>query len=114
MAFKCFSIFSNGRHYVHLSGTILEILVKEHKRNISMKFILKPGHLHKSSCRFKIFLFLALAAILFTSTSPLVAKIGLNHFNYFGKGAQEEHFCEIILKSGHWLRKRCHFKIFLL
>ena len=25
-----------------------------------------------------------------------------NQFSNFGKGALEEHFCEIILKSGHW------------
>ena len=24
-----------------------------------------------------------------------------------------EHFCEIILKSVHWSRRRCHLKVFL-
>ena len=23
----------------------------------------------------------------------------------------KEHFCENILKSGHWSRRRCHFKV---
>ena len=34
-----------------------------------------------------------------------------NHFSNFGKGILEEHFCEIILKSGPWHR-RCCLKIF--
>ena len=36
-----------------------------------------------------------------------------NDFSNFGKGASEEHFCEIILKSGHWPGRRCHLKVFL-
>ena len=31
----------------------------------------------------------------------------------FGKGALEEHVCEIILQSGPWPRRRCCLKIFL-
>ena len=37
MSFKGFSIFSSGGHFVQQSGTILEILVKGHERNISVK-----------------------------------------------------------------------------
>ena len=33
------------------------------------------------------------------------------HFGNFGKGGYEKHFCEIILKSGHWTRRRC-LKVF--
>ena len=35
-----------------------------------------------------------------------------NDFSTFGKGSSKKHFCEIILKSGHWSRKRGHFKVF--
>ena len=44
--FKDFSIFSSGGHLVHLSGTILAILVGSHIGNISMKF---ESHWHKGS-----------------------------------------------------------------
>ena len=30
----------------------------------------------------------------------------------FGKGSPKEHFCEIILKSVHWFRRRSCFKHF--
>ena len=36
-----------------------------------------------------------------------------NRFSNFGRGSPMEHFCEIILKSGHWPRRRCCFKVFL-
>ena len=35
-----------------------------------------------------------------------------DHFNNFGRGPLEEHFCANILKSDHWLRTRCCLKIF--
>ena len=38
---------------------------------------------------------------------------GAEPLGNFGKGAWEEHFCEIILKSGHWPGRRCHLKFFL-
>ena len=34
-------------------------------------------------------------------------------FSNFGRGSPKEHFCEIILKSGHWSRRRCYLKVFL-
>ena len=52
----------------------------------------------------KVFLFLALVAILFSRA---------NHFSNLGKGVLEEHFCEIILQLGPWPRRRCCLKIFL-
>ena len=36
-----------------------------------------------------------------------------NDFSNFGRGSRKNNFCEIILKSGHWSRRRCHFKVFL-
>ena len=51
---------------------------------------------------FKVFfLFLALVAIS-----------EQNHFNQFDRVSLKEHVCEIILKSGHWSRRRCHLKLF--
>ena len=35
-----------------------------------------------------------------------------NHFCNFGRGYQEEQFCEIILNLDQWFR-RCHLKDFL-
>ena len=37
-----------------------------------------------------------------------------NCFSNFGKGAKEEHLCEIILKLAKWFRKRCHLKKLLM
>ena len=33
-----------------------------------------------------------------------------NDFSNLGRGLPKEHFCKIILKSGHWSRRRCHLK----
>ena len=68
MSFKVFSIFSSGGHFVQQSGTILAILVEGHPRNISVKFFLKSFLWSRMRCNLKVFLFLALAAILFSRT----------------------------------------------
>ena len=47
---------------------------------------------------FFFFLFLALVAILFS---------GVNDVCNFGRMSPKEHFCEIVLKSGHWLMGSC-------
>ena len=36
-----------------------------------------------------------------------------NDFSNFGKGSTKQHFCEIILKSVHGSRRRCHLNVFL-
>ena len=60
-----------GGHLVYRSGTILAILVGSHLGNIPMKF---ESHWPKGLGGFKEiihdFLFLALAAILFSGTKP--------------------------------------------
>ena len=33
-----------------------------------------------------------------------------NHFSNFGRGSSKKHFCELILKPGHWPRRRCCLK----
>ena len=68
MSFKVFSIFSSGGHFVQQSGTILAILVEGHPRNISVKFFLKSFLWSRMRYNLKVFLFLALAAILFSRT----------------------------------------------
>ena len=37
----------------------------------------------------------------------------LNHLYNFGRGYQEEQFCEVILNLDQWSRRRCHLKDFL-
>ena len=37
-----------------------------------------------------------------------------NYFGKFGKGHYVEQFCEIILNSNKWFRRRCLLKIFLI
>ena len=49
-------------------------------------------------CHFKVYLFLALVAILFSGAEPL---------GNFGRGYPKEHSCKIISKSVHWFRRRC-------
>ena len=48
--------------------------------------------------------FLAQAAILFSRAEQI---------EQFGRGSPKKHFYEIILKLGHWSRRRCHLKVFL-
>ena len=36
-----------------------------------------------------------------------------NHLYNFGRGYQEQQFCEIILNLRQWLRRGCHLKDFL-
>ena len=36
-----------------------------------------------------------------------------SYLRNFGRGSPKEHFCEIILKLGHWPRRRCRLKVFL-
>ena len=36
-----------------------------------------------------------------------------NDFSNSGRGSPKKHFCEIILKSVYWSRRRCHLKVFL-
>ena len=66
---------------------------------MSLKYIVE-----RSMTVYTLFLFLAL--VPFCSAKQ-------NHFSNFGKGSLEEHFCEIILKSGHRSKRRCHLKVFL-
>ena len=64
MLFKHLSIFRSDGHFVQLSRTILAILGKGHiKEEHFCEIILKSGH-RLRTCRLKIFLFLALVAIL--------------------------------------------------
>ena len=66
MSYKSFCIFSYGGQFNQRSGTILSILCreshKEHFCEINLKSVLWSG----KRCHLKVFLLLALAAILFS------------------------------------------------
>ena len=59
-----FSIFSSGGHLVQRSGAVSAILLEGHPRNLPV-FISKSMHWLRRRSGLKVFLFLALAAILF-------------------------------------------------
>ena len=65
-----FSIFSSGGHFVQQSRTILASLEKLHRGIIRMKlFCNRPIGLEENVV-LQVFLFLALAAILFSRAEP--------------------------------------------
>ena len=41
----------------------------------------------------------------------ILALAEQNHFNNLARGSAKEHFGEIILKSGHWPRRRCRLNV---
>ena len=81
MSFKGFSIFSFSGHFVQWSRTIFSNFGRGSPKEYFYEIILKLSHWPRR-CYLQIFLFLALAAILFS-------------------GAEQGTFYEIILKSGH-------------
>ena len=52
---------------------------------------------------FKGFIFLLILALV------VIFSAERNHFSNFGRGSPKKHFCETILKSGHWMS----FKVIL-
>ena len=74
-------------------------------KQLLCEIILKWDYWPRRRSHYKGFLFLALAAILFSRAEP---------FYYFVRGSPKEHFYEIILKSGHWPRRRCLGGMFFL
>ena len=69
------------------------------------KISVKLDHWPTRTCLLKFFfLFFALMAIFLAER---------NHLSNFASGSPKEHFCEIILQSGHTPTKRCHLKIFI-
>ena len=67
-------------------------------KEYSCEIILKLGQWPWRRCHLKVFLFLALGAILFSGAELL---------GNFGRGYPKEHSCKIISKSVHWFRRRC-------
>ena len=61
------------------------------------QIISKSVHLLSRRRRLKLFLFIALAAILFNRAEQ---------FEQFCRQSPKEHSCVIISKSQHWLRRR--------
>ena len=43
----------------------------------------------------------------------LICSVEPNGLCNFGRGHYEEHFCEIVLNLGQWVRRLCHLKTFL-
>ena len=70
MLFYEFSIFSSGGHFVQRSRTILAIFDKLHQRIIRMKLFLNGPIGLGEDVVLRVFLFLALAAILFSGAEP--------------------------------------------
>ena len=66
MSFKGVSIFSSGGHFVQQSGTTLAFLVEDHPKEHFCEIILKSVHWYMRRSHLKVFLFFALAAILFS------------------------------------------------
>ena len=66
MLFKDFSIFSSGGNSVQWNRAISVNLVKEHKRNISVKLFLNKAIALGGDVDERFFLVLDLAAILFS------------------------------------------------
>ena len=66
MSFKGVSIFSSGGHFVQHSATILAFLVEDYPKDHFYEIILKSVHWYRRRSHLKVFLFFALAAILFS------------------------------------------------
>ena len=66
MSFKGVSIFSSGGHFVQQSGIILAFLVEDHPKEHFCEIILESVHWYRRRSHLKVFLFFALAAILFS------------------------------------------------
>ena len=69
-SFKGFSIFSSGSHVVQQSGTVKAILVDSHLRNIPVKLFQNLSNDLAEEVFKSLFLFIALAAILFNVAKP--------------------------------------------
>ena len=68
------------------------------------QIISKSVHRFSRRSCLKLFLFIAMEAILFNRAV---------RFEHFCRQSPKEHSCIIIAKSMHWLRKRSHLKVFL-
>ena len=76
----------------------LPTIGRNYPRNISVKLFLKSCYWPRRGDRLKVFSVFSSGGHFF-SAEPI-------DFNNFDRGLPEKHFCEIILKSGHWPRKR--------
>ena len=66
MSFKGVSIFGSGGHFVPQSGTILAFVVEDNPKKHFYEIILKSVHRYRRRSHLKVFLYFALAAILFS------------------------------------------------
>ena len=54
---------------------------------------------------------MSLKVFFFFSSGGLFVQQSGNDFSKLCKGAHKEHFCEIILKSNNWSKRRCRLKV---
>ena len=104
MSFKDFSIFSSGGHFVQPSRTILAILVQGNPRT----FLRNYFEIRPMAQKEKAFTALS----IFSSGGYFVQQSGTIFAVWVE--SPKEHFCKIILKSGHWPRRRYCFRVFFL
>ena len=105
MSLKIFLSWSFGGPFVQWSRIICAILVKSIKRNNSVYFF-QFGPVVQEEMPFKGISYLELW-LPFCSAER-------NHMCNFGRGYQEEQFCEIILNLDQWFRRRYNLNIFLI
>ena len=74
-------------------------------RNNSVKYFFQLGPVVHEKMSFK--------GISYLSSGSPFCSAERNRLCSFGRGYQEEQFCEIILNWDQWFRKRCHLKDFL-
>ena len=84
LLFKIFLYWSSGGPPVQWSGTIYAIFKEGIMRNIQMK--------------------------LYEIWTSGVCSVEKYHLCNFGRGYQEEQFCEIILNLDQWFRRKCCLK----
>ena len=109
MSFKGFSIFCSGGHFVQRSGTILAIFGLGSPKKPFCEVILKSNHWPRRTCHLKV---VVVVFFYFKLWRPFCLA-ELYHFSNFVRRSSKKHFCEIILKSSYWHRRRCRLNFFL-
>ena len=92
------TLFSGAKPFQH-SG-------KRSPKEQFCEIIFKLGHWPRRNCYVKVFLLLALKAILLSRVERFQ--------QLFGRGSSKEQSCEIIFKSGHQSIRRCHLQFSIL
>ena len=105
MSFKRFLIWSSGSPPVRCNRTIYAILKEGIMGNIHVSYM-EFGPVVQKENSFKDISYLEL-------WQP-PCSVDIYHLCNIGRRHHEEQFCEIILTSGQWFRRRCCLKDFLI